>query len=602
MMGQRPKHLSDLFAHPPEKRYTGVQSQSQYLTMRDGTQIAVDVMLPVGVPPEIRLPVVIIMARYWRSMELRVPDRPNKALIGPREAIGDYLISRGFAMAIVDARGTGASTGVNRYPWSVDELADYGEVAAWAVEQPWCNGSIGAVGISYEGSTAQYLLGSGVKGVKSAAPMEYEFDIYTDVALPGGIFNTAFIQQWSESNNRLDNNKMSSLFPWSARLFVKGVRPADSDRKSRAILKQALRDHQLNTSVYAATSNLIFRDDPFGDTGVTLDDLSVFTHRPAIEASGAAMFVWGSWLDATTADSVLRSFNTLSNPQIGVIGAWKHEMTAHGSPYSKPSSKPEPLQEQQWAAVAQFFEQTLKQDQPPSGKTLFYYTLGEETWKQTDEFPLPNTDLQTWYFQEQGGLSLKPPANDAADTYTVDFEATTGRTNRWQTHMAKPLIYPDRAAEDRRLLTYTSAPLEHDMEITGYPVVTLYVASSEDDGAFFVYLEDMDEKGVVRYITEGQLRGIHRQLSAQPGLYWMGMPNRTFKRADASPLPKGEYVELTLGLQPTSVLIQQGHCVRVSIAGADNGTFVRIPVQGSPVWQVSHSKTLASCIRLPVVR
>ncbi len=267
MMGQRPKHLSDLFAHPPEKRYTGVQSQSQYLTMRDGTQIAVDVMLPVGVPPEIRLPVVIIMARYWRSMELRVPDRPNKALIGPREAIGDYLISRGFAMAIVDARGTGASTGVNRYPWSVDELADYGEVAAWAVEQPWCNGSIGAVGISCEGSTAQYLLGSGVKGVKSAAPMEYEFDIYTDVALPGGIFNTAFIQQWSESNNRLDNNKMSSLFPWSARLFVKGVRPADSDRKSRAILKQALRDHQLNTSVYAATSNLIFRDDPFGDTG-----------------------------------------------------------------------------------------------------------------------------------------------------------------------------------------------------------------------------------------------------------------------------------------------------------------------------------------------
>lgn len=64
--------------------------------------------------------------------------------------------------------------------------------------------------------------------------------------------------------------------------------------------------------------------------------------------------------------------------------------------------------------------------------------------------------------------------------------------------MAKPLVYPDRAREDRRLLTYTSAPLECDIEITGYPIVTMYAASTEADSAFFVYLEDVDEKGVVR--------------------------------------------------------------------------------------------------------
>jgi len=602
MTSQKMNQISDLFAAPPEKRYKGVKSTSQYLTMRDGVQITIDVMLPIDLAPETRVPVVMIMARYWRSMELRIPDQPNKALIGPREAVPEYLIPRGFAMVIVDARGTGASTGVSLYPWSVDELADYGEVAAWVAAQPWSNGRIGAMGISYEGSTAQYLLASGVPAVKSAAPMEYEFDIYTDVALPGGIFNAAFIQQWNESNNRLDNNKMSSLFPWTARLFVKGVRPADSDRKSRAILTQALRDHQANTDVYAAISRITFRDDLFGETGVTLDDFSVFTHQSAIESSGSAMFVWGSWLDATTADTVLRSFNTLSNPQIGIIGAWKHEMTAHGSPYSKPASKPQPLHEQQWAAVAQFFEQTLKRDQPPSGKTLFYYTLGEETWKQTDEFPLPNTTMQTWYFQPEKGLSLERPTEDVgADSYTVDFEATTGWTNRWQTQMAKPLVYPDRAREDRRLLTYTSAPLEQDMEITGYPVVTLHVASTEDDGAFFVYLEDVDEKGVVRYITEGELRGIHRQLSPQPAPYWMGMPHRTFKRAEAAPLPPGEFVELTFGLQPTSVLIRRGHRVRVAFAGADKDTFMRIPAQESPVWQVSRTKTLASCIQLPIV-
>ncbi|MBL8160492.1 MAG: CocE/NonD family hydrolase, partial [Anaerolineae bacterium] len=218
-------------------------------------------------------------------------------------------------------------------------------------------------------------------------------------------------------------------------------------------------------------------------------------------------------------------------------------------------------------------------------------------------FPLPNSDMQTWYFQAQRGLAPTAPAGSTEpDTYQVDFSATTGKTNRWQTQMARPLVYRDRAPQDRRLLTYTSAPLEHDIEITGYPVVTLHVASSEEDGAFFVYLEDVDEQGVVRYITEGQLRGIHRKLAATPAPYWSGMPYRSFRRADAAPLPRGERVELTFGLQPTSALIRRGHAIRVAIAGADSETFARIPAQGAPTWQVFRSAIAASCIRLPIVR
>jgi uncharacterized protein len=598
-----PKHLNDLYATPPEKRHKGVQAASQYITMRDGTHIAVDVMLPTHPAPTTPLPAVMIMARYWRSMELRVPDQPNKALIGPREPIADYLLARGFAVVVVDARGTGASTGESRHPWTPEELADYGEVAAWVTAQSWSNGNIGAVGISYEGSTAQHLLGSGVAGVKSAAPMEYEFDVYTDIALPGGVFNAAFIEAWNASNQRLDNNRTSSLFPWYARLMVKGVRPVDEDRKSRALLAQALRDHQANTDVYQAMAQITYRDDVFGDTGAMLDDFSVFPRQYSIEASGGALFVWGSWLDGTTADTVLRTFNTFSNPQIGIIGAWKHEMTAHGSSYQQPKSKPNPPHEQQWAAVAQFFQQTLNCDQPPQGKTLFYYTLGEETWKQTGTFPLPNTEMQTWYFQADHGLARALPPNDqATDTYIIDFEATTGLTNRWHTQMAKPLIYKDRAQADRRLLTYTSTPLQQAMEITGYPVVTLFMASTETDGAFFVYLEDVDEKGVVRYITEGQLRGIHRQLSPDAAPHWTGMPYRTFKRGDALPLPRHEMVEMTFGLQPTSVLFRRGHCIRIAIAGADKDTFARYPQHGTPTLTLSRSRTMTSSIQLPVIR
>lgn len=597
------KAINTLFNAPPAPRYKGVHASAEYHTMRDGTKIAVDVLLPAELPAGERLPVVMIMARYWRSMALRIPEPPNKAPIGPREDIADDLLARGFAVVIVDARGTGASFGTSRTPWSQEERADYAEIATWVQQQSWCNGNIGAVGISYEGSTAQYLVATGVEGVKSAVPMAYEFDVYTDVALPGGIFNQAFIGQWHESNHKLDNNQPSKLFPFFARLMVKGVRPVDADKKNGELLKQAIQAHQANTDVYQAISQITYRDDLFGTTGATLDDFSVFRAKAEIETHQRNLFIWGSWLDGTTADTVIRSFNTLSNPQISVIGAWKHEMTAHASPYQSSKEKPTPLQSERWDAIAQFFHQTLQDNTPPTGKTLYYYTLGEEAWKQTDTFPLPNTQTQTWHFQADHGLAPEKPTDpNGRDTYIVDFSTSTGTTNRWHTQMAQPVVYKDRAKEDRKLLTYTSAPLTEDIEITGYPVVRLFVASTEADPAFFVYLEDVDEKGIVRYLTEGQLRGIHRKVQdAAQAPYWVGIPYHSFLEKDAEPMPIGEIVEVTFGLNPTSALIRQGHRIRVAIAGADKDTFARIPTEGTPIFQVSRSTLHPSAIQLPII-
>lgn len=190
------QHLNNLFSQAPEKEYKGIVTQSHYLTMRDGTQIAVDVLLPLDLEPGIRLPVVLTMTRYWRSFELRVPEPQNQAPIA-RESLTNDLVMRGFAMIIVDARGSGASTGVSRHPWTPEEIADYGQVADWAVAQPWCSGNVGAVGISHEGTTALSLTTSSKQAVKGVVPQQFEFDVYTDIALPGGIFNAAFIDAWS---------------------------------------------------------------------------------------------------------------------------------------------------------------------------------------------------------------------------------------------------------------------------------------------------------------------------------------------------------------------------------------------------------------------
>jgi putative CocE/NonD family hydrolase len=592
--------LAGLCAHAPAPKYQGVTNESRYLTMRDGVKIAVDIMRPLGVPEGTRLPVLLIMARYWRSFELRLPDPPKAPLMGPREETPKFFLERGFALVVVDGRGMGASHGVSRAPFAPEELEDYAEVARWVLAQDWCNGALGAYGISYEGATALRLAGVGVDAVRAVIPQEIEFDVYTDVALPGGVFNTAFIRAWDESNRALDAGKPSSLFPFLARLVVRSVRPTDDDRPARAQLAQAWQAHRANTNVHHAMSGVTYKDDSFASV-VSLDDMGVYPYLEAIEANGTPIFSWGSWLDGATADAALRTFNSLSNPQIAVIGAWKHEMTANASPYGTPKDAPDPTPAHRWAMMAQFFADNLRDGAPTSGKELYYTTLGKGGWQKSDCFPPANVRPQAWYLHAGGGLSHDAPSHSAHDRYTVDFSATTGTQNRWQTQMARPVHYRDRAQQDRRLLTYTSAPLESELEVTGYPVVYLHVASSHEDCAFFVYLEDVDPQGVVRYVTEGQLRAMHRHISPAPAPYGGQMPHHTFLQADASALPIGEVVELCIGLQPTSVLFRKGHRVRLAIAGADADTFARVPSHGTPEWRVSCGAPTLSRVVLPVV-
>ena len=118
----------------------------------------------------------------------------------------------------------------------------------------------------------------------------------------------------------------------------------------------------------------------------------------------------------------------------------------------------------------------------------------------------------------------------------------------------------------------------------------------------YVYLEDVDERGYVTYVTEGQLRAIHRKVCAGPPPYRLQVPYHSFKEADAQPLVPGEVAEITFGLLPTSVLIRKGHRLRLGIAGHDEGTFVRIPATGTPVWTVVRHRVHPSYIDLPVVR
>jgi len=384
----------------------------------------------------------------------------------------------------------------------------------------------------------------------------------------------------------------------------RGVKPVDGP-EGAGLLHAAIQERRTLPGYYEGLVQVTYRDDRPDVWGDSFGDFSIQDQKTTMERTGVPMYTWGGWFDAGTQAGVLRRFTSWSIPQRAIIGPWSHGARHHASPYLPADAPTTPDARTQDLETVCFFDQTLKGAGPPAGgKHLVYYTVGEERWKTTSEWTPAGSTTRRWYFGPGGTLVTDAPTDPAgADRYQVDFTTTTGLTNRWQTQSGGgDVIYPDRAQEDRRLLTYTSAPLAEDVEITGHPVVTLEIASTATDGAFFVYLEDVDPSGKVIYLTEGHLRALHRKVSSDPHPFTEPVPYHSYRRADGAPLVPGQVARLTFGVLPTSALIRRGHRIRIAVAGADQDTFVRIPADGpAPLITVYRSRAAPSFVDLPVI-
>lgn len=593
----------------PPPIYHGYQRSSFYIPTRDGTRLAATLYLPRGLDRTARLPIVVTQTRYWRQIELAPPLNrllPMERLSPRLRQTIPLLTGHGYALLYLDERGTGASFGRWQYPWAEEVLDDMWDVVEWAVSQPWCSGRVGAMGISYLGTTAELYAVLGHPAVRAVVPMFNHPDPYTDIAYPGGLFNQRFIRAWGEFDRYLDSNIPPPDFGRLGRWLIRGVQPVDEDH-DRALLAEAVREHAANGSMQHRRFAVTFRDDPFSSLGISMEGMSVRRFNQRLAGSETAILGWGSWLDGGTGDAALRRSLTFTNTPRTVIGAWDHGGQLHASPFQPPRSAPEPIWPEQLSEILLFLDAYLKganngvRDQ----RTIFYYTLGKETWQRAAAFPPPGVQNQRWYLAENGLLSrTAPTSSEAADFFQVDFDATTGTENRWWELSGLggcPIVYAHRREAARHMLVYTTPALEHDLEIAGYPVVHLQVASSHTDGAFFLYLEMVDKDGQVYYLTEGQLRGLHRKVSQKPQPYDIPVPYHTYERADALPLEPGQPAELAVAMQPISAYLRRGQRLRLGLAGHDAATFSRVPEVGHPELLVHRSAALSSWISLPVL-
>ena len=292
--GQTPKSFSTRVEATPRK----FERFSQYLTMRDGVKIAVDIYLPESHSLGETFPTILHQTRYWRAIEYRwlislfKEDRP-RGLIGTYAA---RFLQQGYAWVDVDVRGSGASFGNRPIAYGPEEIQDGAEIVDWILAQPWSSGKIGAMGISYSGGTAEMLLVHQHPAVKAVAPMFSGFDLYSEIGFPGGIHLAWFTKTWSYINHQLDHNQLPFV-GWMGNLLVRGVRPVDGDSDLR-LLREALQEHKDNWSPYQEALGITFRDDPPPSRQApNLDALSPKTYADEIAKSGAAIYSYSGWFD-----------------------------------------------------------------------------------------------------------------------------------------------------------------------------------------------------------------------------------------------------------------------------------------------------------------
>ena len=562
---------------------------SQYLTMRDGVRIAIDIIRPAkrGKLTEERLPVIWSHDRYRRASL-----RDGKVDSGADSPLFQSFIRYGYILADADVRGSGASFGTWTGIFTPEESRDAYEITEWLASQSWCDGNVGMFGASYLGVTQLMAASTRPPHLKAIFPVVALFDLY-GIAFHNGVCFDDFIRTWSDLTMELDKTP--------------GVAPVDG-ADSEALLKAALEEHAGNRRLIDIIMPLRFRDSRDETTGARL----YYDWQPAgfvkeISASGIPMYVWGGWFDSFTKDCIL-IFRNFAAPKKLVMGSWSH------SPRD-----PEIAREEYTLVITEalrWFDRWLKgiQNGIMAEPAVHYHLMKapkQNEWRTAEEWPVRDAVGIPYYFGggpsgsvaslNDGVLDTAPRPGDAGgDEYRIDYSTTSGKTSRWDNAVGGGFGYADMAENDRKGLTYTTTPLAEDLNVTGHPVVHLWASSTAEDGDFFVYLEEVDGQGVSQYVSEGAVKASHRALS-EPYYDNLGLPFHRSHAEDAQPLKPGQPVEFVFDLQPTSNLFEAGNRVRVTVVGADADNATPSSQDPPPTVSVYRKKKMASYVNLPVV-
>jgi putative CocE/NonD family hydrolase len=587
--------------------YRGFDYHSEYLEMRDGIKLAADIFLPKKLEKGKKIPTILYLTRYVRSFETKFPfSLLSETIFGQitKKEI-DFFTSYGYAVVIIDVRGTGASYGTRHMEFSPEEVEDGREIVDWIIRQPWSNQKVGSTGISYLGTTAEMLLVNQHPNVRACIPRSSIFDLYNDIAFPGGVRHGKFIEVWRDTTLSLDKNNLKYIGA-VANAVIKNPKPVKTDKKGEQY-KTAHAQHQSNFDIFSGMYKITFRNDIHPDLNRSINEFSVHYYKDKIEKSKTPIYRIGGWYDGALANSAIKGFLSTKNSVKLLIGPWDHGPAQNISPFVFSNVKTFSV----WAEMLRFFDFHLKDidngimEEPP----IAYYAMGKEQWRHVYDWMPHDTKYKSFLCSADNTLTEKEKEKtEGCLHYSIDKKFGTGGGARWNSLTVKyrynrRIAYNDWTRRTKNLLHFTSEPLTKNIELTGHACAEIYLSSDAKDVLLFVYISSVDKFGKVTHITEGQFRGLHRKESTKKSPIPMFAPYHTFNKEDALEWTPNKVEKIHFELIPTSHLIKKGECIRISIAGADVDHFDEIDnADCNPTsMQIFCTKEYPSQVHLPLM-
>jgi len=248
----------------------------------------------------------------------------------------------------------------------------------------------------------------------------------------------------------------------------------------------------------------------------------------------------------------------------------------------------------------------VEQDKP-----VKIFVMGPNTWREEEDWPLPDTQFRPYYLQSGGHantaagnglLSTEVPGAESEDVYLYDPRNPVP-TNGGATLIPGFQIAANAGPRDQRrietrddVLCYTTPPLERSIEVTGPIELVLFISSSVRDTDFAAKLVDVYPDGRAESITDGILRVRYRESLSKPVL-----------------MEPGQVYEVRIIVGATSQVFATGHSIRLEVSSSNFPRFDRNTNTGGTnatesekdfvqaVNRVYHDATHPSHLILPII-
>lgn len=547
---------------PRAEQFPGtVKTTDLAIPMSDGVVLRGDLTLPAdasGVAIDQRFPVVVTITAYNKSA---------LASSGLGGASGDYLVQRGYATLVVDARGTGSSAG-QWNAFDARENQDAGEIMTWAHEQPWSNGKTAMTGPSYMGISQLWAAAAQPPGLKAIFPQVPGADVYRDVVASGGAIDVGFIPLW------LGLVTGAGLVP-----------PAYGASDPESGFGMYL-DHLMGAGGFTAqvAPKALLGQEPAYD-GPFYEERSVINVIDRVKVP--AFFVSGEYdLFQRGTPLLFEALQDAGVPTKLVVGPWDHLQGSSGADLGEAGYGSLSELQLRWFDhyVKGMRDPRLDKDIAP----LTYYEQGSGRWTHADRWI--DRDLSATSYALSGSaepavldgtLTTGTPEAGTADVLPIPVSgACTRSANQWtagvQNAATSQFPFPNPCLSDNRVndlsgVVFDTAPIEQATAFRGPINARLYVSTEgAGDGMLAVSVEDVAPDGTVSRLSGGWQVLSLAELDESRSRYLDGQliqAYHPFTQESQTPLTGIQPVDVEIF--PTAASIEPGHSLRLAVQAFD---------------------------------